>query len=287
MSHYIGPALPPHLQKTSNKNPDESVVIGPSLPPEFQKRLQSDSCDEEPESINCVEESNEMYGPALPPGFRKSIEEEQEEADYESDDEEDEMIGPTLPGQNFSVSQKLLDNRAAMIKKKFQEKGEEKSENITKREDWMLELPPERAAEFGLGPRQFRKREKLDIGDRSVWTDTPQDKLRKLSEKESCVPESSKAEQLKTKVYKERDKHMEQLVEKHKTKNQKSLLEMHQNEIKKKKKLEEEAGTIPERKPFSREDLKSSRFDEAQKKSIFKKAQLLNSRFSSGESKFL
>jgi hypothetical protein len=49
----------------------------------------------------------------------------------------------------------------------------------TKRENWMLELPPEQAANFGLGPRQFRVRTMPELGDRSVWTDTPADRLRK------------------------------------------------------------------------------------------------------------
>jgi hypothetical protein len=43
----------------------------------------------------------------------------------------------------------------------------------------MLELPPDRAADFGLGPRQFRARARPESGDRSVWTDTPADRLRK------------------------------------------------------------------------------------------------------------
>lgn len=44
----------------------------------------------------------------------------------------------------------------------------------------------------------------------------------------------------------------------------------------------------PERRPFDRDiDLQVYRFDEAQKKSIIQKAQLLNSRFSSGKSKYL
>jgi hypothetical protein len=46
-----------------------------------------------------------------------------------------------------------------------------------KHESWMLELPPDRAADFGLGPRQFRARAKPESGDRSVWTDTPADCL--------------------------------------------------------------------------------------------------------------
>jgi hypothetical protein len=48
-----------------------------------------------------------------------------------------------------------------------------------RRENWMLELPPEQAADFGLGPRQFRIRTKPESGDRSVWTDTPADRLQK------------------------------------------------------------------------------------------------------------
>lgn len=43
-----------------------------------------------------------------------------------------------------------------------------------------------------------------------------------------------------------------------------------------------------ERRPFSREiDLQVNKFDENQKKAVLKKAQLLDDRFSSGQSKFL
>ncbi|XP_054257412.1 myosin-11-like, partial [Macrosteles quadrilineatus] len=51
---------------------------------------------------------------------------------------------------------------------------------------------------------------------------------------------------------------------------------------------EEKDGKKKERRPFDRNiDLQVHRFDEAQKKAIFKKAQLLDTRFSTGESKFL
>jgi hypothetical protein len=47
-------------------------------------------------------------------------------------------------------------------------------------------------------------------------------------------------------------------------------------------------GKHEERRPFDRStDLQANRFDEAQKKTIFKKAALLNDRFSSGQRKFL
>lgn len=45
---------------------------------------------------------------------------------------------------------------------------------------------------------------------------------------------------------------------------------------------------LPERRPFNREnDLKVNRFDNAQKAAVLKKAQLLDTRFGSGESKYL
>lgn len=51
---------------------------------------------------------------------------------------------------------------------------------------------------------------------------------------------------------------------------------------------EEQEGKKPERRPFDRNiDLQVNRFDEAQRKAIFKKAQLLDTRFSQGESKYL
>jgi hypothetical protein len=51
---------------------------------------------------------------------------------------------------------------------------------------------------------------------------------------------------------------------------------------------EKEEGKLEERRPFDRSvDLQTNRLDEAQKKVIMKKAQLLNDRFASGRSKFL
>lgn len=43
----------------------------------------------------------------------------------------------------------------------------------------MLELPSDKAANLGLGPRSFKTRLPDKTGDRSEWTDTPADKERK------------------------------------------------------------------------------------------------------------
>lgn len=52
--------------------------------------------------------------------------------------------------------------------------------------------------------------------------------------------------------------------------------------------LQDKKNEKQERKPFDRDtDLQVNRFDEAQKKSILKKAQLLDTRFKHGKSKYL
>lgn len=46
----------------------------------------------------------------------------------------------------------------------------------------MTQLPPAQTASLGLGPRTFKQRPGPDMSDRSGWTDTPEDKARKLRE---------------------------------------------------------------------------------------------------------
>lgn len=57
-----------------------------------------------------------------------------------------------------------------------------------KREEWMTELPPSHAVALGLGsiPRKFKTSEGPDMSDRTMWTDTPEDRLRKEKEKVRC-----------------------------------------------------------------------------------------------------
>nr|XP_029513473.1 GPALPP motifs-containing protein 1-like [Oncorhynchus nerka] len=50
------------------------------------------------------------------------------------------------------------------------------------RETWMTELPPT-LQHIGLGARTFKKRAGPESKDRSLWTDTPADRERKLRER--------------------------------------------------------------------------------------------------------
>lgn len=108
---------------------------------------------------------------------------------------------------------------------------EDKHETV--REKWMLELPPEKAANLGLGARQFRKREGPDMSNRSEWTDTPSDKQRKIQEPKTS--EVSDIDALKQVAIQKRDEQMEKLAETSEKRKPYSLLEMHQEKLKKKK----------------------------------------------------
>lgn len=293
---YFGPALPPSLmnKKESDTNHESSTsdpkpdIIGPVLPAHLLGALSEEHHDSN-------QESGTELGPTLPheaTHLSKENESSESELSPFSDEEqsEDDFIGP-MPGTSTSRSQLELEQRALEMKlRRFDEEHYgTKSTNVTSREDWMLELPEIRkVSDMGLGARQFRTREKLEIGDRSVWTDTPIDRERKkTSQSSKTMAHDHESEQEQRKIA-ERDKEQEELIKKHKKKNKrdKSLLEMHHKKIKKEK--DKKDSDEPTRRPFDRNiDLHANRFDEAQKKAIYKKAQLLDTRFSSGASKYL
>lgn len=296
----FGPALPPSmLNKVPERKPsveeEQTEIIGPALPPHLiARKLQDEN--------HSPERNQPSIGPALPPaGFIPAknttgdsseselspFSEEEEEPDAE---ENDDLIGP-MPGTSTSKAQLELEKRALEMKLRRFDEDDSKTSNATAREDWMLELPDIRkVADMGLGARQFRTREKLEIGDRSVWTDTPSDRERKKATgsggHSSRDAKRDQEREIELARIAERDKQQEEQVKRHKKKHKrdKSLLDIHQKKLKKEKKDKEE----PTRRPFDRNvDLHANRFDDAQKKAIMKKAQLLDTRFSSGGSKYL
>ncbi|KAK3603725.1 hypothetical protein CHS0354_023338 [Potamilus streckersoni] len=273
-----GPALPPNFQKSKPANTsleEFRTSIGPLLPPGYSE---SHSDDREV-----------RLGPSLPPGFPQQ---EGDSSDFKTQEEKEAVIGPlpllsaSKPDELSSVA-KEIEQRAKQMKDKLTKKESAKSDTVVPlREAWMTELPPEIGKNFGLTSRSFRTNAAPINEDRSVWTDTPVDRVRK--EKESSSGKKRKLDQQKYNTSGKDKKLAQEINEYNKSKRPVSLLEMHQKELNRKKKKEKDKPK--ERRPFDREsDLQVHRFDEAQRKALIKRSQDLHTRFDHGhtQSQFL
>ncbi|KAM8763364.1 GPALPP motifs-containing protein 1 [Acanthopagrus schlegelii] len=262
---FFGPALPPGFKKQQN-SPERPPVLGPALPPGFRRAAHENNDDD-------GEEGEDIPGPALPPGYQAEP--------SSSEGEDEELIGP-MPSRGPVQDSVALDfeRRARRMKEKLT--GDDTPEVIT-RETWMTELPPE-LQHIGLGARTFKKKSGPENKDRSMWTDTPADRERKIRErlegKKKVEVEKDDGPRLSRK-----ELEMAEKVSKYnETKRAESLMTLHTKTMKEKAK--EKVDKPVERRPFDRdEDLQVNRFDEAQKQRLLKKSQELNTRFSHSKEK--
>lgn len=232
-----GPCLPTSVTKSKPEK-----IYGPSLPSTFTKSVPDDNEKYVNEVSVTSPEPNRIYGPSLPSTSAnikmssicdENISEHDEsniistvhENIDQSDDEED-VIGPLLPGmvKNNRV-QSELECRALELKMKLEFPSAEQKT----REDWMIELPGIQKVS-GLGPRKFRANPGPDLSDRSSWTDTPQDKSKKHSTK--SLKNELKVEAENREIQR-RDKEQEKIIKNHKkhSKRDKSLMDMHQQKL--------------------------------------------------------
>ncbi|KAH8359922.1 hypothetical protein KR093_009573, partial [Drosophila rubida] len=254
----FGPALPPHLLK----QPQATTMIGPLMPSNMADALEA-------ESVAAVHSK-----------------------DNEDDDDEMGSFGPLPHATQVELEERALTLKLAALQ------GDSLNGSATDqdvREEWMLELP-EVGLKGGLAALNNMKRtfyqgkERPDFSDRSSWTKTPQ------SAAAGPKPCSSKdmEQAAQAKYERQRDDEQEQIAKKHKKKHKRdeSLVELHQKKLRKEQREREKelavAGAKPERRPFSRDvDLKLNKIDKNQTKQIVDKAKILNTKFSSGQAKYL
>jgi len=293
----IGPQLPPHLINRNTPASDSEGSdddYGPKLPnkpcrgplPDSAPNLGREELKSEGES------SDDDYGPVLPPHLQQSCKTDastviapQENNSNDDSDSDGEMIGPRMVESTGKLSREDIVKEFESRSLKMKDKLEGKDVKEVQRESWMLELPEEKANSFGLGARTFSRKGVPEKGkDRSIWTDSPADKERKLREGGAV---SNESEEPPTVNY--RDIEMAKVSQELKKKRgSESLMEMHDKKIQKKKKEDIANGMKEERRPFDREtDLQVNRFDDAVKKNMLKAAAKMNDRFSSGNQKFL
>ncbi|KXJ16563.1 GPALPP motifs-containing protein 1 [Exaiptasia diaphana] len=283
----IGPSLPPHLLKKNKEElnsstiHEERVQIGPCLPPNL-----STHDNDQVEKGYEQEEDDCTYGPALPPHLANTskssgvvgpslpIDPRQSKKEENIDEETGPVIGPmpssSSTAQHYSSIERDIEARSNAMKDKLTGKNKVKQ----KREEWMTELPPEIGKNFGLGARKFRK-QAVDCGDRSVWTDTPSDR----SKKQEREARKRTAEESKAPWEEEKERNMNDMIQSYTKQHRgESLMEIHQRELSKKRK---EEGIKPnERRPFDRDrDLGYTTVDPDKRKSLISKSKELETRF--------
>ncbi|XP_033961192.1 GPALPP motifs-containing protein 1 [Pseudochaenichthys georgianus] len=256
---FFGPALPPGFMKQQS-SPERPPVLGPALPPGFRRAAYEDDDDDN-------KEEEDFPGPALPPGYQ---------ADSSSSEGEDDVIGP-MPHKGPVEDSTALDFERRARKMKNKLTGDDTPE-VVARETWMTVLPPE-LQHIGLGARTFKKKSGPENKDRSMWTDTPEDRERKIRER---IERKNKGEEEKVvtpQICFKDVKMAEKVTKYNETKRAESLVSMHTKTMKEKAKKKVDVPV--ERRAFDRdEDLQVNRFDEAQKERLLKKSQELNTRFS-------
>jgi len=283
----IGPTLPPHLQQRRNEEDSSGCsgdedFTGPRLPAVACRGPEPTPQEGEEES------SDDDFGPALPPHLasrsRWSRRRRRKVSQDLSDSDED-CIGPKppKPGESSSLQSTHIsdiERRAKSMRDKIE--GLDKKE--VKRESWMMELPDAKAKSFGLGPRTFSRKGATVIGDRSAWTDTPEQRAKRARGE---IQEQDETETTDYLINKARDETMSKVSEELKDKKGRdTLLEMHEKKRMKKAKKEKNKEEV--RRPFDRDlDLGANKFDEAQRKLMVKKAAQIDSRFTSGSRKYL
>lgn len=279
----------------------------PALPPHLMKQ----------EKLEPQPEPTPIIGPVRPSQFAAVEEDSPHKTEAAEDDDDDDLTGTFGPIPN--ATQVELEERALTMKLAALEGGGLGGSTADQelREEWMLELP-EVGLKSGLAALNNMKRtfyqgkERPDFSDRSSWTKTPQ------SAAAGPKPCSSKDLEQKAKANyeRQRDEEQESIAKKHKKKHKRdeSLVELHQKKLRKeqrqrvkselhisKKILESSSpyfcfqekelaasGSKPERRPFSRDvDLKLNKIDKNQTKQIVDKAKILNTKFSSGQAKYL
>ncbi|XP_045074128.1 GPALPP motifs-containing protein 1-like [Coregonus clupeaformis] len=260
----MGQPLPPGFHRPA-ADEDDDDLHGPALPPGFHRP----AADED-------DDGDDLHGPALPPGYTA----EPSSSDEEEEEEDEEVIGP-MPAQGAIQDSVALDIERRAQKMKDRLTGADDGPEEVVRETWMTELPPT-LQHIGLGARTFKKRAGPESKDRSLWTDTPADRERKLRER----LEGKKSEEIESvPQLSHKELQMAEKVSKYnETKRGESLISLHEKQLKKRK-LDEGAKSV-ERRAFDRDqDLQVNKFDEAQKQRLLKKSQELNTRFGHSKEK--
>ncbi|KAH7321256.1 hypothetical protein B0I35DRAFT_210588 [Stachybotrys elegans] len=300
----IGPELPAHLSK--RKRTPEDDGHGPSSPPHKQSRAGDASAKNQDEIALDDSEDDDDYGPqapapakpavgpTLPPSnhdeinLDSDVESEtgpappaaasKEGNDDDSDDSDDsDDYGPALPG-------------AANARKTPIGPSLPPSEPTPQRDSWML-APPTSSSYAERDPTRIRSRKfasnpsaSKSSGVSSIWTETPEEKLKRLQDtvlgRTDSTAEASSGGKRKTKEEEARERKIAANIE---AQRGKSLYDEHQSR-RRQAPGEEEEEDDPSKRGFDREkDMAlGGKIGTSQRRELLNKAAGFGGRFQKG-----
>ena len=252
----IGPTLPPHLAKRSRDEDDDRASspdssdkrrrvagpapppsassprrnIGPSLPPESRSRSSGEDSDVGP-ALPKASKPARVAGPTPPPA---PLDERPPNPPEDDSDSSDDDFGPAPPPANANISSYEHDQpgKSAFDTDPDYTEAPKKAQ----RDDWMTMPPTQDDLAARMDPTKMRAR-KFNTGKSagggggmsSAWTETPEQKLKRLQDEAMGIttPSNSTAPVQDSKKSKEEERRERKMREKIDAARGKSLVEQH------------------------------------------------------------
>lgn len=300
----IGPTMPPPTEQEPVIGPvlPRSVAAGPTLPPTNTDEIAlnsegDDAFDPVPTTGSPVPPTKRVLGPAPPPAPLSTRPATSPNSDSDSDDE----YGPALPSASLHGPSRPESYRAQQ---------QVQQPEALKRDNWMLAPPPAstgyqerdptklKARKFASGSSATTRPKDGSSGVSSIWTETPEEKARRLADAvlgrggDAAAADSSKPVKRQEKQQPENDSHIRAFTEQTRGR---SLYEAHQAARKAGKATnaggarkrggeQDEEDDDPSKRAFDREkDMAlGGRITASQRKELLNRASDFGGRFSKG-----
>ena len=301
----IGPSLPPHLAKRTRDDDDERsaspdsgdkrrrvmgpapppAAIGPSMPPQSRSRSSSVDSDVGPAPPPASKPAR-ILGPAPPPA---PLDERPPNPPSDDSDSSDDDFGPAPPpagGSSYTYDDEDASRPAASAFDTDPQYSEQNKK--VQRDSWMTMPPTQDDLAARMDPSKQRAR-KFNTGKSAggggggmsaVWTETPEQKLKRLQDEAMGIAAHSNSDPSKkeSRRNKAEEKNARRLKEQIDASRGKSLVEQHQD------KGGKEQEDDPSKRVFDYEkDMAlGTKVSHKQKREMLNKAKGFGDRFASG-----
>lgn len=305
----IGPTLPPHLAKRSRDDDDDGAsspdssdkrrrvagpapppsatsprrTVGPSLPPNLRSRSSSEEIDTGPAPPSAAKPPMRIVGPAPPPAV---LDERPPNPPSDDSDSSDDDFGPAPPPAGASTSYEDKDTPA---KSAFDTDPQfEEDPKAPKRDDWMTMPPTQDDLSARMDPTKLRARKfntgksaGASTGMSSAWTETPEQKLKRLQDEAMGIitPSNTTAPTGESKRSKEEERRARKMREKIDAARGKSLVEQHQEKAGPKEKEDDPSKRVFD---YEKDMAVTGNLSGKQKREMLAKSKGFSDRFSSG-----